>query len=143
MSLCDQACDILRSTHDGNDLAPRDLALLERAVNGYLIAGETQIFLELHRRVMSGEYQHPWFHGFEHLTIDHEGFVLWKGQAVEHYSPRWASSEQAKIQATELVRRCRILDSYGIVPTTMTTVWHWGEPSHPLASTDYLSSLSA
>ena len=34
--MSDLAIDILRATHDGNDLAPRDLALVEGAVNGHL-----------------------------------------------------------------------------------------------------------
>jgi len=31
----------------------------------------------------------------EHLTIDHGGFVYWKDEQVEHYTPRWAYSEDA------------------------------------------------
>ena len=33
-NVCELACDILRATKDGEELAPPDLKLLELAVNG-------------------------------------------------------------------------------------------------------------
>ncbi len=83
-SLCDIALDIIRATNDGDDLDPRDLKLVESAVNGFLNEQGEVAFYELHRRVMNG-YVKPWLHGIEHLTISHDGYVRWKGLEVEHY----------------------------------------------------------
>ena len=40
-----------------------------------------------------------WFHGMEHLTVDDEGFVRWKGQIVERFKPELAESDAAKGRA--------------------------------------------
>jgi hypothetical protein len=45
-----------------------------------------------------------WFHGIEHLTVDDEGFVRWKGQSVERFKPELAESDAAKGRAKILVR---------------------------------------
>jgi len=123
-SVCDKACEILQKTNDGDDLDPRHLKLLEMAVNGFLNdVGETA-FEELYTNVQAG-YQKPWFHDIEHLTRNHEGYVLWKGKAVEHYDSSLAYSAAAKKQAEELARRCRILESRGEIPTTHNAIWTW------------------
>jgi len=123
-SVCDKACEILQKTNDGDDLDPRHLKLLEMAVNGFLNdVGETA-FEELYTNVQAG-YQKPWFHDIEHLIRNHEGYVLWKGKAVEHYDSPWAYSAAAKKQAEELARRCHILESRGEIPTTHNAIWTW------------------
>jgi hypothetical protein len=70
---CELACEVLRATHDGDDLAPPDLKLIELAVNGLLSDQGEALFLELHRNATKPEgYTRPWFLGIEHLTRDHD-----------------------------------------------------------------------
>jgi hypothetical protein len=104
--LIDPALEIIRATHDGNDLVPQHLALVESAVNGHLNAKGEAAFQDLLEHVMAG-YQPPWFHGLEGLTIDHSGYVSWRGQRVEPFNPDTAYSERLKERAEELAGRCR------------------------------------
>jgi hypothetical protein len=118
------AIEIIAATHDGDDLAPHHLKLVELAVNGYLSEQGEVAFNELVENVRAG-YQKPWFHDIEHFTIDHEGFVYWKEKQVEHYTPRWAYSEDAQRQAQELARRCLHLEAIGVQVNAATTIGHW------------------
>lgn len=121
-SICDLACEILEKTHDGDDLAPHHLKLLELAVNGRVNEKEEVAFYELHDNVLKG-YKKPWYHDIENMTQDHEGFIYWRGVQVEHYSHD--SYEDADKESKELERRCKILESKGVKPTTITAIWKW------------------
>ena len=123
-SVCDKACEILRKTRDGDDLSPPHLYLVQEMVNGRLNEKGEAAFEELYQSVLQG-YKPPWFHDIEHLTRNHEGYVLWKGKAVEHYDSPWAYSAAAKKQVEELARRCRILESRGEIPTHHNAIWTW------------------
>lgn len=125
-SVCDKAIIILQETNDGDDLSPQHLYLLQEAVNGHLTELGKQKFEELCSSVQAG-YKKPWFHGIEHMTVDHEGYVLWKGKAVEHYDSPWRWSEEAKVQAEEIAVRCRHLESIGEVPGQGNVIWLWGK----------------
>lgn len=59
MSVCEMACDILRKTKDGDELAPEHLWLVENAVNGFLNDRGKEKFRELHEEVVSGRYRIP------------------------------------------------------------------------------------
>ncbi len=120
-SIIDLAVEIIAATHDGDDLAPNHLKLVEMAVNGYLNEQGEVAFYELVANVRGG-YHKPWFHDIEHLTIDHEGFVYWKDKQVEHYTPHWAYSDDARAQAQELGRRCRHLESIGVEVSFATVI---------------------
>ncbi len=123
-SVCDKACEILRRTNDGDDLSPEHLWLLQEMVNGHLNELGEQEFEKLYQSALAG-YQKPWFHGIEHMTVDHEGYVRWKGKEVEHYDSPWRWTEEARVQAEELARRCRHLESIGVETTMGNTVWLW------------------
>jgi hypothetical protein len=125
--LCDKAIDIIKATDDGDRLDPRHLKLVEMAVNGELSERGIETFNELHKTVITTGYVKPFFHGIEHLTIDNEGFVYWKGKEVEHYNLSWAYSDEAKKQAIELARRCKIIEERGEIPSTLNAVWKWEE----------------
>jgi hypothetical protein len=125
-SLIEPALEILRATRDGDDLAPEHLSLVQLAVNGKLSDKGQTAFLELLEQVRKG-YQPPWFHGIEHLTIDHSGYVSWKGQQVEHYDPYWAYGPEAKQEATELAERCRQLEAEGKPVNKFNAVLDWQE----------------
>ncbi|MBA7610955.1 hypothetical protein ES703_18169 [subsurface metagenome] len=121
---CDIACEILHQTNDGNDLAPEHLKLLEMAVNGFLNDKGWAAFEDLHRQVKAG-YKKPWFHGIEHLSNDHNGYVRWKGNVVEHYT--FDNYDEEEESAVELAERCRILESNGIEVTMGNAIWLWEE----------------
>ena len=120
----DVAIEILQKTNDGDDLDPQHLKLLELAVNGFLNDNGEAAFKELYTSVKTG-YKKPWLHGVENLTIDHIGYVRWRGKRVEHYDISWAYSAEAKIAAQELGRRCLILESRREIPTTHNAIWTW------------------
>ncbi len=122
---CDKACEILKRTNDGDDLDPIHLKLVEMAVNGFLNEEGTAVFNELYKTVITTGYIRPFFHGIQHLMIDNVGYVYWKSEVVEHYELPWAYSEEARIAALDLERRCKILESRGVVPTNRTAIWEW------------------
>lgn len=121
----EMAIEMLRATRDGETLAPVDLKLLEMAVNGFLNEAGDVAFCDLYARVSSGEYCPPWFHGIEHLTRNHEGYVFWKGFEVEHYSGTSVYSEDGRQAAIELARRCRHLEAIGETPNCTKAIWRW------------------
>lgn len=123
-SIHDLAIEIIVATNDGDDLAPHHLKLVEMAVNGFLDKQGETVFRELAENVRNG-YTKPWFHGIEHLTFNQEGFVYWKGVQVEHYTPSWAYSEDAKRKATVLAERCIHLEAIGEEVNGATAVWDW------------------
>jgi hypothetical protein len=125
-SLIDKALEIIEVTHDANDLSPPHLKLTELAVNGFLNEEGKLAFEELYRNATKpGGYTVPWFHDIEHLTRDHQGYVRWKGNHVEHYESPWCYSDEAREAAAEVARRCRLLEYMGEVPTTEKVIWRW------------------
>lgn len=123
MKATEKACEILQATNDGDDLDPGDLYLLQEAVNRNLTFGGIEAFMEMYFEVTTGKYKKPWLHDVEHLTIDHEGYVYWKGKHVEHYTPRFVG--ELKEQSQEMGRWCRILEANGIGISIGSVVWYW------------------
>ena len=124
---CELACDILRATKDGDELAPPDLKLLELAVNGFLNEAGKAAFMELHRNATKPEgYTVPWFLGIEHITRDHERYIYWKGVRVEHFDhdhwrqERWR--ERMKADAEALALHCVDLEAHGVTPTWQNVI---------------------
>jgi len=122
--LHDICIEILQKTNDGDKLSPPHLRLVEIAVNNGLSESGEIALNKLHQNVLRG-YKPDWFHGIEHLTIDHEGYVYWKNIQVEHYTPSWAYSAEARVSAIELVDRCRIVEKRGDKPTTCSVIWNF------------------
>jgi len=120
----DVACYILENTHDGNDLAPNDLKLLEIVVNNGANEKGEVAFYELYKRVQEG-YKKPFYHGIKHLTQDHEGFIYWKGIQVEHYS--FTDYDKADKEARELAERCKTLERHGVKVSSTNAIWQWQE----------------
>jgi len=126
LTVTDRACAILQATNDGDDLDPPHLKLLENAVNGFLNAKGEAAFEALYHDAMNG-YKKPWFHGIENLTIANSGYVMWKGNRVEHYILSMAYSTDGRAQSLELARRCVILEARGETPTIHNAIWTWEE----------------
>ncbi len=125
MTPIEMSIDILQQTNDGDDLAPTDLGLLQLATNGHLNEAGEVAFYDLHKRVEGGTYTKPFLHGIEHLTQNHEGYVLWKGQGIEHWSGDIVHSKEGRVKALELARRCQILEASGEPVNTNTVIWNW------------------
>jgi hypothetical protein len=124
-SICDKAIAIIHNTQDGNLLSPSHLKLTEMAVNGHLNDKGIVEFNKLYAEVISGEYKQPFLHGVEHMAQDHEGYILFKGKAVEHYSTPWVYSLDAKNSLIKLQMQCLFLESKGITPSPSSCVWSW------------------
>lgn len=119
------AIAVLSGTEDGEGLSPRDLWIVQEAVNGHLNAAGLVELARIRDAVVAGTYRPGWLHGIEHLTKDHDGYVLWKGEPVEHYS--FAGDAEAEKRAAErLAERCRFLEEAGSVVTMRTVHTGWG-----------------
>ena len=119
----DMSIEILQKTHDGEDLAPHHLGLVQLAVNGNLNEKGDVAFVELYRNVEQG-YKKPWLCEVENLTKDHEGYVYWKGIQIEHYSFHDYPSE--KLASEELGKHCRQLEERGLKVSSgnlFSTIW--------------------
>jgi hypothetical protein len=125
MTIHEMILAILRSTRDGEDLDPCDLYLIQEACNDRLNENGEIKLGEIYRACSTGQYVKPWLNGVERMTIDHEGYVYWKGQRIEHYTPSWSRTKDAREQTRELARRCLHLESLGIPVNTHTTIWRW------------------
>lgn len=125
--MTEKAIEIIQATRDGEDLAPEDLKLVELAVNDWLNDAGKQKFEALYTAVVSGKYSKPWLNGVEHLTLDHSGYVYWKGAHVEHFNSGFAWSEDGKRHCLEISRRCRFLESIEIQPSAANVIWRWDE----------------
>ena len=113
-----KAIEILRATHDGEDLDPSDLALVQSAVNHNLTEEGVRRFDTLHQQAISGTYQKPWLFNIEHLTIDHIGNARWRDHIVEHYTfYNDDSVARLRVEAVELARRCVLLEQRQITPS--------------------------
>jgi hypothetical protein len=124
-SSCEKAIAIIHNTQDGDLLSPSHLKLTEMAVNGLLNDRGVEAFNKLYEEVISGEYKQPFFHDVEYMTQNHEGYILFKGKEVEHYSIPWAYSADAKNSLIKLQMQCLFLESKGITPSPSSCVWHW------------------
>lgn len=125
MTQCEKACEILRLTKDGEELSPEHLWLVENAVNGFLNDKGEEKFRSLYEDVAAGRYHKPYLHGIEYLTINHEGFVHWRGKHVEHYDISFAFSDKGREATLELASRCRYLEKKGIEVNMTNVVWRW------------------
>lgn len=138
--LGDRALEIIQKTNDGDDLAPRDLKLVELAVNGFLNEAREQLFQKLYEDVVAGKYRWPWYKEIEHLTLDHVGYVRWKGQVVEHFESPYAYSDKSTEYAKEIGRRCTFLEDNRVKPTTRAIVW-WEETLAKIPNAKYESTF--
>ena len=105
MTNIEKAIGILAKTNDGDDLSPLQLKLVEAAVNDWLRDEGLIAFDELFQQVTSVTFHPPWFHGIENMTYDHQGYVRWQGKIIEHFSPCYAYTEEARKYALELAEK--------------------------------------
>lgn len=125
VSTGDKAIEILRLTHDGDELAPRDLALLQSVLNAGLfgVTEEAEVaFDELYAAVRDGRYDknQVWVWGIEGLTRDHHGYIYWNGAQVEHFS--YSNANEERGAALELAAKCRALEEKGFPVNGRTAI---------------------
>jgi hypothetical protein len=84
MTNCEKAIETLQRTHDGDDLAPQHLRLVELAVNDIVTEVGQAAFEQLYNHIAGNTYVQPWYHDIENLRKDHRGYVYWKGIQVDH-----------------------------------------------------------
>ena len=111
MTNTNKAIAILEATQDGDMLSPSHLRLVETAVNNNLTDLGQKAFDDLFSQVQNGSYRKPWFHGIEHVSQDHNGYVYWKGKQIEHFS--YGNQQDEKVGAEKFAERCRRLEASG------------------------------
>lgn len=147
-TIFEQTTFILKNTNDGNQLAGRDLKLIENGVNGFLNEQGEIALTELYEKVKSGKYTLPWFCEIENLTRGTNGdrSVFWKGIKVEHYDHDFWCSEgwQERIfkDATELARRCKIIESSGLEVNFDNVCWNWNKIAKTLGVFEELEPIA-
>lgn len=127
MKLIDKVIAIISKTHDGDDLTPQDLKLTEAAANGFLNEKGIEKIDEIYLAVEGGTYRRPSYLGVEFMNRNHEGFVFFKGQEVEHYSSFWAYSLDAQAALKLLQQQCLFLEANGLpVGHALQCSWSMG-----------------
>ena len=123
MNTIEKVLEIIQKTNDGNELAPHHLKLTENAVNGFLNEKGLKALDELYNQVQNG-YKKPWFQGVEHITIDNEWYVYWKGVQVEHYTLSAMLPEKQKKEAEELSLMCQWMEKNDIEVNSFNYMKH-------------------
>lgn len=115
----EKALVLLQKTRDGDALSPGHLHLVQLACNEQLTTAGEAAFDELYQAVDRGEYSRPWFHGIEHLTRRHTGYVYWRDVEIEHFS--FNDSKEEAEAAIQLAERCKLAESRGFPVNGRTT----------------------
>ncbi len=120
----ERAILILQRTQDGDHLALKHLYLLQCIINAdpfTLTSANEAAFDDLFQQVSDGSYvyQKQWMYGIENLTRNHQGYILWRGKVIEHYS--FNDTDRERAAAEELAARCRFLEQQGIPVSSRTT----------------------
>lgn len=116
--------DIIKATSDGKKLSTCHFKLTELAVNGFLTDEGINELSCLHQMVKDGNYV-DWFHGIEHMTKDHSGYVMWKGIVIEHYD--FENWDEEDIAIHELHSRCQHIEYLGLKPSIRNCTYYWDE----------------
>jgi hypothetical protein len=123
--LIEQSLEILRLSNDGESLDPFHLGLVEAAVNNNLTEIGIQTFQQLHSEVTAGKYAKPWLCGVESVTRDLQGYVYWKGIAIEHFTFSAIGPERLKPMTESLARKCLHLEELGLPITSGNYLNGW------------------
>lgn len=122
----DRVIAILRETSDGDNLAPRDLALTELAINKNLSSAGEDAFEKLYNDVCvtrSYDKRKVWFLGFENVTRDRAGYIQWKGVTIEHFT--FANGDRAREAAAELQASCQTMERFGVAVESWASYFDW------------------
>lgn len=103
--LNEMCVEVLQMTNDGDDLAPKHLFLVELVGNGQANDPGKAELEKVWQELKKGQYN-KWYFDIFGLTLKADGFVLWFGQEVEHYSYLKGNySDDARHAAIKLVTK--------------------------------------
>src|SRR4051812_33518409 len=88
MNNSEKVLEILERTNNGNALAPKHLNLAQCVVNKKANEHGLRVFEELYNQVKEGAYDKTgvYLYDVEHITKDHQGYIYYKGQHIDHFS---------------------------------------------------------
>ena len=112
ISPTDMVIEILQRTDDGNDLAPFHLRLMEIVANKEVSETGLEELEKVYQSVCEGRYEKPFLYGIPHITRDHDGYILYKGKIVEHYSNMSPEEERRRLE--KLAADCEKADMAGM-----------------------------
>lgn len=121
----EKAQAILQATGAGDKLAPQHYHLAELADHGVPLGPHQQAELDgIYAKLP--EYAPPFLHGVEHMTIDREGTLYYKGVAVDYGALAWTATLGGRADVVRVQDQCRFLEAQGIQPTTQEILLNWG-----------------
>ncbi|MGB3649711.1 MAG: hypothetical protein WBA41_00675 [Rivularia sp. (in: cyanobacteria)] len=65
------------------------------------------------------------FHGIENMTINHQGYIRWKGIVVGEFNFNSIEEENKKVK--EIHSRCLHIESLGLIPTARNCDFYWNK----------------
>jgi hypothetical protein len=125
-NMCEDVCELLSLTNDGNKLAPKHLSLVQLVVNGDASDYGITEFYKILNQAREGKYDAAkvWFHNIENMTTDSIGYVYYKGIHIDHFSYRDRRAE--KIKVIQLAERCKALEAKGIEVSCGNAIFYLG-----------------
>lgn len=121
----EKAQAILQATGAGDKLAPQHYHLVELANHGVPLSPYQQEELDgIYAKLP--EYTPPFAHGVEHMTIDREGTLYYKGVAVDYGALAWTATLGGRADVVRIQDQCRFLEGRGIKPTSQEIFSNWG-----------------
>lgn len=116
---------ILQATENGGKLAAQHRRLLELADHGVPLSPYQQEELDgIYAKLP--EYTPPFVHGVEHMTIDWDGTLYYKGEAVDYGALVWTETLCGRADVVRVQDQCRFLEAQGIRPTAEEIFFNWG-----------------
>lgn len=113
---------ILEKDPDGTQMAPGHVGFVVYAMQNELDGGQKQQLDELYRQVIGGTYHKPWHLGVEHMTIDGDGIVYFKGQVAEYYNRNLMNMLNMRSDLVQLQQECLFLEAKGIPITASSSL---------------------
>lgn len=104
---------ILEKDPDGTQLAPGHVGFVVYAMQNELDSGQKKQLDDLYRQVTGGTYQKPWHLGVEHMTVDGDGIVYFKGQVAEYYNRNLMNMLNMRSDLVNLQQACLFLEEKG------------------------------
>ena len=121
----EKAQAVLQATKNGGKLAAQHHRLVELADHGVPLSPYQQKELD-GIYVKLPEYTPPFVHGVEHMTIDQEGVLYYKGVAVDYGALAWTTTLGGRADVLRVQDQCRYLEAQGIRPTVQEIFFNWG-----------------
>ena len=113
---------ILEKDPDGEQLAPGHVGFIVYAMQTDLDGSQKQQLDDLYRQVIGGTYQKPWHLGVEHMTVDGDRTVYFKGQVAEYYNRNLMNMLNMRSDLVCLQQACLFLEAKGVPITASSSL---------------------